>query len=714
MEIGFSDEFISRVNRLGSTDVKRVWTAVDKFRQDPSHPSLNFHPIQGDTSRRLHSLRASDDVRVLVVRQGAVHLLVDADHHDKLYQRADRLRFVANPATGFIGLLSLDKAEHPPVHAERDALADRAGVFDRWTTTDLSDAGFDAGEIDVLRACKTEDDLLKGALDEETTLRAIEILELTPDEWRTPSLDPTADAEDRLRRAIVQHGAMAGISPLFTPDEVARIAAAPIEDWMIFLHPDQQSAAQRRYDGPARVRGSAGTGKTVVALHRAVALAKRFVEEGRSNPILFTTFIRTLPPVLEQLYLRLPGAIPGAVHFVNVDKLANKVCRDAGDYLTIDSSANDAAFASAWHRVATPDTALALSGLTRGYLRDEITAVIKGRGLRTVEEYLGVERTGRGTRLHEPLRRQVWELGLEWDRQMAQRGSVDFADVVIRARDYARALPSPQYAAAIVDEAQDLSLAGLQLVRALVNGPDGLDRPDGLLLVGDGAQRIYPGGFTLRQAGVEVRGRTTVLRRNYRNRPEIVAAAMAVAGDRLVDDLGDQYKRGEAEALPVRSSGLKPILVVCGGLADEVRYISQRLRDLVDRRAVSYGDAAVCAATNQQVAEVRALLEETGIPTQPLDRYEGKPTNQVKLGTHHRAKGLEFKLVFLPRLGENEFPRKRPAGQSDDEYSEEISRSISQLFVAMTRARDGLVLLASAGPSSALANGIEHFEIVES
>src|SRR5690606_35662564 len=120
--------------------------------------------------------------------------------------------------------------------------------------------------------------------------------------------------------------------------------------------------------------------------------------------------------------------------------------------------------------------------------------------------------------------------------------------------------PTPTYRAAIIDEAQDLTLVGLQLVRALVNGPDGTDRPDGLQIVGDGAQRIYPGGFTLRQAGIEVRGRTAVLRMNYRNTREIMGAAMAVAGNQPVDDLGERFERKDAEAIALRS-GIRPVLV---------------------------------------------------------------------------------------------------------------------------------------------------------
>jgi superfamily I DNA/RNA helicase len=396
-----------------------------------------------------------------------------------------------------------------------------------------------------------------------------------------------------------------------------------------------------------------------------------------------------------------------AIEFCHLDRLAYRICVEAGDRPTIDPRKVEATFAAALRRSGTPLT------LSREYLREEITYVIKGRGITTLDAYLAVERTGRRTPLNPAAREQVWALKMAWDEALAEVGAMDFPDIVTRARDHARSRDEPTYRAAIIDEAQDLTLVGLQLVRALVNGRAGVDRPDGLLVVGDGAQRVYPGGFTLRQAGVEVRGRTTVLRTNYRNSAEIIAAAMAVAGSEAVDDLGDTYARADASASASRA-GQRPVLTLCGGHTDEIRVIVEHIDRLTGSGGVSRGDLAVSASTNAQVEEIAKQLALAEVPTIKLADYDGTPVDKVKVGTHFRIKGLEFKVVFLPRLGAADFPRRLAPGQTPEENADQRALSISQLFVAMTRARDELWLLASGEPSEVLVGALDAFDVVNS
>jgi hypothetical protein len=708
-KVSFHDGFHESLAALQPVEAHRVNEALLQFRQDPDHPSLNLHPVSG-AKKGFMSLRATKELRVIVYQRGSTFVWLFADHHDRAYERAGRLRMLIDPNEGMsiVGFAAAEDVDRgawvaaPPV-----AVPDRTPtrrLLDHWNDAELERAGFDQGERDQLRQLAVADDALAlvEAWPEERVDLVFEMVEQAPESFFAATIDGSdeqAAAEERLRDAITRFGALAGLSPLFDEDELERIASAPIEEWMLFLHPDQRALVDREFSGPARVRGAAGTGKTVVALHRAASLAKRYAaDEGR---VLVTTYINSLPPVLEQLYRRLPTADASRVDFLNVDKLAFRICAAAGERPKIDPRAVDAAFASAFKAVVTDGSPIDKAGLTRDYLKEEIRAVIKGRGITDLDTYLDVRRTGRRTQFNDAMRRQTWALKEAWDAGMASRGAEDFHDVVLRARDLARRRTEPTYRSIVIDEAQDLTLVALQMLRALVNG-QGHDRPDGLFIAGDGAQRIYAGGFTLRQAGVEVRGRTSVLRTNYRNTAEIYRAAIAVTGGDAIDDLDEQYQRSE-EPAEIGRSGAPVELIAAPSFDDEVAALVACARDLVERNdLVGPGDIGICCATNAHAKAVRRAVEATGFATQDLKDYDGTPNDCVKVGTHHRAKGLEFKVVFLPGLSDGEFPRPAQVGMDDHEHADQLALQMSALFVAMTRARDRLVLSCTGDPSQVL------------
>ena len=729
-----------------------VDTLSELRRQPFRNPQLSTHEIGlARNGRKLFSSdvggRASNRRIVWQLFNRTIVVLLYGAH--KIQDRAKRMQVAFDQDRQLVQVYELapdSDIERP--YQEQRTLAGK--LFMAWTNTELSDLGFPEPAVEHLRRLNTVDELFDLAqyLGSQSLERAFNLI--TADESSRSSEQPTdpeapgvihvkgatdaAPAEDtpstatppvvtaddlELERLLNDERTGASFTRV-EPEFLADVIGRPIEDWMIFLHPDQRSAATRRYLGPARVRGAAGTGKTVVGLHRAADLAARsrailaersdqlLVDPEPVPPVLFTTYIRTLPPVFEELYLRMPGTRAGEVEFINVDKLARRVCSEEGDRPFINSSKVTKAYGEAFGQIIVPGTPLH-GRFTRQYLRDEITHVIKGRAVESLETYLELARTGRRAPMGRLQRTQVWELMECWDAQMARHGTIDFADVTLRALEHARRRSRPSYSAVIVDEAQDLTLAGLQFLRALVNAPDHkADRPDGLFIVGDGAQRIYPGGFTLRQAGVEVRGRTTVLTENYRNTSEIVDAAMAVAGEYRIEDLGEVFDRG-AESISTVRRGPRPLLINIEGLDAQIDEIARYVGDLVGTGdGFGPGDMAVLAPSNTAVNRVRGRLQALGLGVQPLDAYDGRPTDQIKVGTFHRGKGLEFKVVFLPEL--DRFPPLPQRGLSDDEAAEARELAISQLFVAMTRARDFLVILHGPALAAEVAAASDHFE----
>ena len=724
-EVAINRTFQDSLEELNEEDARRCRKALEDFVSDPVRPGLRFGPIHGGDSSRLYKIRAARDLRIVMVKENNVYVALLAGARDQIYGRARRGRFVVDRVGESIRFVephpqkkeSGSVGERPVDWAGRGVVVEgRGGVLSHWADSELIEAGFSDREVAKVRSLGSHEDLLALVEDgwsEAQVDLAFVLSGVTPEEWRAPDLLGEA-AEVRLRYALENFGALHGISRLFSPDEIAKIAAGPIEDWMVFLHPDQRVATTRRFEGPARVRGSAGTGKTVVALHWAAERARRSREEKAGLRVLFTTFVKTLPPVFENLYRRMPDAPEGVVDFVNIDKLAYRICHEAQERRWVDENAVREAAQAAFREIVTSGTPLSNDGVSLPYIQDEVQKLIKGRGLDSLDEYLEVQRTGRGARFDASRRRQVWEFMEAWNAGMAERGTGDYADTMLRALELAQARPGPTYRSAVIDEAQDLTLVGLQLVRALVNGTDAVDRPDGLLIVGDGAQRIYPGAFTLRQAGIEVRGRTTVLRQNYRNTSEILNTAMAVAGRGQVVDMEDEPedepRQRDGERGESIRSGPRPLLVDCGNDESENEFLTKQIRSLVDSGGVSLGDIGVFVLLNRAVTSTVRRLNDSGVPAAGLKTYDGVPTPAVKVGNYKRAKGLEFKVVFLPRVKAGYVPRKQTANQSDEEYAEQRELELSEFYVAMTRARDQLIVSFGEDPSELLVSSMDEFE----
>ncbi len=695
------------VARLGPNDVAQVEDAVEKYVRDPTTPGLNREPIH-DTRVSLYSIRASKSVRILVHKVGALEVLVEAGQHDDVYERAKRLKYVRLGDRGGLRYVVLrGEGSEPPVDSIGYGAEDDGGgpLLEHWTDDELVSAGVPTEALPRVRAVRQIADV--DGFDIDLGVLLLDLIGTDFAMWSRPVLDPEMEEEQALLAELEDFGILAGFSRFLDPQEARRLAAAPIEDWMVYLHPSQREVVLRTFTGPARVRGGPGTGKTAVALHRAAELARRIPESEGS--ILFTTFVNTLPPVFERLYQRIPGAPSGRVEFINVDSLANQFINQHGRPMPLELYATNSAFASVVARKGTPWQRLLEAGFTKNYLKEEVLFVLKGRGLELAEQYLtGFQRHGRRTPMGREQRLAVWALMEAWDAELAARGTVTFPDRVRAARDLARGLDHPAYRAVIVDEAQDISQVGMEFLLALVDPRGDRSLPDSLLVVGDGAQRVYPGGFRLLNAGVDVRGRTSVLRMNFRTTRQIMEAALAVAGGVNIEDLEEEYRRGEQVVESLRD-GPRPSLRMFASTDEELAHVAQRIMALVgDERDL--GDMLVAASTKKQVDLIAAYMKEAGVPAEKLTAYDGATTPRVKIGTYKRSKGLEFKVVLLPFLSGDGFPFARSSNQSDDEWEEVRQMGLAELFVAITRARDILILTAGDDVLPEIQRAQELFE----
>lgn len=593
-----------------------------------------------------------------------------------------------------------DVEQPPPVppsakpvvrHAQREVVNNPLSVF---TDPELAEAGLAPAAIDALRR-------VPGELVPDRVLARLgvepQLVRFVAELWEQParyvgkrlSTELTEIEEREAAARLISDYSATSLVPLEDPRSFLALLDGQIEDWMVYLHPSQLGAARRPVQGPSRVRGGAGTGKTVVALHRA-----RYLADETGGDVLLTTFVNNLPKVWERLLATFLESVRGRIRCRTVNQIAVELYRKGGGQREIAEEAQrQAVIREVWltHR-------LNVGGLTEWGLAEEFDHMIIGRAIVDPDAYTALPRTGRGTPLSATARAAVWDAYQEYARRMGKAKLTYWPelrrDALIVLREGRASL---QYDAVVADEAQDLGAAAVQMLTEISGG---LPAPN-LTLVGDGQQAIYPGGFSLLQIGVDVRGRSTVLRTNWRNTYAIWIAAQAFIAGEHFDDLEEEPAAGrdvEESPLPMRD-GIPPELWIASE-GDGAALAAEVVREASELGG-DPGDIAVLAPTNAQVTTVRSALTAAGVPSRELSRYEGVHEPYVRVGTFHRAKGLEFKHAVVTGLSAATWPPKRP-GLDAIAQAEARARDVRAAFVAMTRARDRLDVVVSGAPAAEL------------
>ncbi|GAA1951591.1 UvrD-helicase domain-containing protein [Amycolatopsis minnesotensis] len=448
-----------------------------------------------------------------------------------------------------------------------------------------------------------------------------------------------------------------------TENEVEAAQHRPFDAWLTLLHPQQRAVVTRRYNGPARISGPAGTGKTVVALHRLRHLART-----TTGPLLFTTFVRTLPLVHRATFERLAPEMTGRAEFTNLHAWARAFLASRGRAVEVDNGPVRTALSKAWR--AHRDELGAIEPSNQ-YWETEIDRVLKGRGITTFDEYARVYRKGRRINLNARQKAMVWRYFETYQENLADKELHDHNDLLaIALGELVREPPEKPYAAVVVDEVQDITLIGLRLLRQLAG-----DGPNRLLLVGDGQQQVYPGGWRLSDAGIPIQGRGEVLRLNYRNRVEVLTFAQRFDAMNHVDDLDGAAGVALRDAEPASEGG--EVRSWRGTAAD----LPAALLSEVDKLPVPRGEAAVIAFHHRDVQRCTEILRKAKIETRSLDHFSGESDDRLKIGTVHRAKGLDFRAVLVVQTTDPE----HGDGDAGRERRELHDR---QHLVAATRARD--------------------------
>lgn len=681
-----ADRFLDSVAELPSVDKGRVFDFMLRFRDNPAHPAISLERITNARSNGVWSGRITVGLRAVLYKDGDVWVAVHAGRHDAAYRWAELHDIGRHEATGELQIVELPitpatpvPPPPPPATAPASPPEKPPALFADRQDAYLSSLGVPATWLPTVREIRTEDELLQVAsrLPQEVADR---LVRLAMGELVTPPAPlPTT--------APIPVGAQSSL--LVAPDLMTLEAAlkAPLERWIGFLHPTQRQLVQAQPNGPMKVTGSAGTGKTTVALHRARHLAKA------GHKVLLTTFVTTLAHNLtRQLRVLCTPDELARITVSTVHARALAVCQD------VDALVKPALDADV--RQVLEHARLALAPhLDPRFVRTEYEAVVAPQGIGAWAEYRVARRTGRGKPLSVTERKTLWGVFERALAELESRRRPDWPGLcrfALRALDEGRVKST--YDAVLVDEIQDLRPVELRFLRALA-GPV----PQRLALFGDAGQRLYAGGVTLSALGIDVRGRSHILRLNYRTTEQIRRAADRVlaAGAAASDDLDGGTATRDARSL---HTGPAPTLHGFDVADAERDGAIKIVRGWLDA-GIEASAIAIFARTNSRVSALMRDLGAADLAVHLLSDEDGQADGGIRLGTMHRAKGLEFKAVLVHDASASSLPSPGALAACEDPQDREdvLERERNLLYVAMTRARDRLTITWTGTPSPFLS-----------
>lgn len=641
--------------------------------------NLDFVDLPESPDPRMFLVETGQDNAFVVERLDHSVVLLYAGPHDKALEWAAGKYIEVNAVNG---TLSLRKTVQPT----------EIGLFADVSDEDLVRLGVPPENLTAVRQVRDADSLgnLQAILPETAFAllewyahgdELVDLLDLADEQ--VPGMEPKVqrydpdDVEGALENPTL--ATQAQFVVVQNEDELLRMMSEPLEKWRVYLRPDQRRIVERTCKGPARTLGGAGTGKTVVAMHRAKHLASLSSEGDR---ILFTTYSRNLAGDIRANLAKIcrPEEL-ARIEVTNLDAWVAKYFREQ-DFDT--RLVYGAEVASLWEeairRTASPEQG---SPTLAQFYEEEWDRVVMPQEALTKDKYLKASRKGRGTRLSRRQRMEVWNVLEAYQNLLKER---KVRDINMAMYECARLLESdsmPKYSHVIVDEGQDFGNSAYRLIRAIAGSGN---RENDIFIVGDAHQRIYRNRPTLSQAGIDVRGRASILKTNYRTTEETRRYAFAVLEGTTFDDLDEGEDLGDG--CRSLTHGVPPQLKGFRTFPNEVAHIRNEIKKLREA-GVRAGDICIVARTNDLARKYKEKLQEEGIVCYEIrqESEDNRSNPGVRIATMHRVKGLEFRHVFIVGAEADILPLRGLSGEDRISEEERLTREKCLLYVALSRAQ---------------------------
>ena len=717
VRVAISADFFTAFAAIPRQRQNKVVNFINKFRNNPTSPGINYEKIVNAFDSNIRSVRIDETYRGIVLKPKSsnVYLLLWVDHHDDAYRWAVRKKCIINSQTGSIQVFDVEENNEsvPSKNVIRESEV-------KSNNTTVGEAQNISSEDPIFKNISDEL-LIKIGVPDEALSIARKICSLSdldkninllpPDAYEALyflaegySIDEVLDEFARNDEEVDTEDFAAALSNINTQqkfivlddedgeNELKEILSAPLEKWRVFLHPTQRKIVEKSFNGAVRVLGGAGTGKTVVAMHRAKWLAENILNKSNEK-ILFTTFTRNLAEDIKSNLRKIcTPEIMKKIDVVNIDAwVIDFLKKHNYNYKVVYGKELE----EIWARALT--IASSKIQVPEAFYKEEWEKVVIPNDITTKDEYIKVARLGRGIRLDRKARLLVWKVFEEFKTLMNENSVRDVDTAMMEARlllkNYGNILP---YKTVIVDESQDLGMQSFKLIRQIA----GEEHPNDIFIVGDTHQRIYSNKVVLSKCGINIKGRSHRLKINYRTTEETRTWAFNLLNGIKFDDLdtGVEDNKGYKSLL----HGPKPEVLNFKYIDEEVNYIASKIKEL-NNNGIDLNNICLVARTDRQLESYRELLRDKMIKTYKIHRKEAedRENKSIRVATMHRVKGLEFDYVFLVGVNDGIIPFK-PLIESSSDNSVKKQRIIAErslLYVAATRAKKE-VFVSSYGKES--------------
>lgn len=697
IKVGLSDDFLNSLTKIQKKQQSKVLSFVNKFRTEPTSSGINYEKINNARSNYLYSVRIDLTYRAIIFKpdKGNIYILLWVDHHDEAYAWAERKQIKIHPNTGTLQVYEAVTEEEVVKENLIENTSNSTGhlsPFAELRDRQLLRLGVPEEMLSLVKKISSEKEL-----DNFNKILPAEAYEslfyiLAGDTYENALANVSSASESEKEKIDIEDYSSAlnksetrrKIYVVENETELTRILNSPLEKWRVFLHPLQRKLIERNWNGPVRVLGGAGTGKTVCAIHRAKWLVTQIFTEPNDR-VLFTTYTRNLAEdIKENLRTICTPEIMKKIEVVNLDRWILNFLKQRDYNYSIDYGTR---CKELWNKAL--DLIPGELDLRESFYREEWERVVQPQGIESLPHYMRASRIGRGVRLSAKQRKAIWTVFEEYRALLEENHLRESEDAL---RDARAILTSDEiqlpYKAVIVDEAQDMGVQAFKLIRALVP-----ENNDDIFIVGDAHQRIYRHKVVLGRCGIKIVGRSKKLKINYRTTDETRKWAESLLYGIEFDDLdgGTDNNKGYKSLM----HGIEPIIKPCRSIKEETDFILKYIESVFEQEQ-QYKGICIVSRTNDLLKEYEGILKYNNIPCYFVKRDgpEDRSKEGIRLATMHRVKGLEFDRVIICGVHEGKVPLKIKNTISDDltVSNDHESHERSLMYVSATRARKEVVV----------------------